>query len=396
MSIYAEKKAGKLTGRFVVEVQLNKRVMKARVGTYAEAQAQEDDFERVLALPQAANGTHGGALGITVGSPRERQRVRPATLLEALERCQEEVWRGRLHRKFQSSHVREVAKLIGEAKDIKRVTTEDMDRVADILRSRGLKDVTINKYFSAARSVLKWCLKRQYIAGLPSMPHYNEDFGRIRWLTQDEETRIVTLLRSYGQDIIADYVIVAIDTGMRRGEQLGLEPKQVESGWVHLWKTKTNTPRSIPLSPRAEAILEARKPSGLFQRLKTHTLRWYWDRTRAEMGLAQDEHFVVHTLRHTCATRLVNDEGIDVFTVQKWMGHKDLTTTRRYCHINDASLARARDRIAARHAEAHKHLGLAESVGGGTNGGGLQPSKAPEAARSATEGGLHFPAEKAA
>src|SRR5215471_6474276 len=124
MSIYAEKKAGKLTGRFVVEVQLNKRVMKARVGTYAEAQVREDEYKRLLALPEVANGTRTAVLGITVGSPRERHRVRPATLLEALERCQEEVWRGRLHRQFQSAHVREVAKLIGEMKDIRRIATE--------------------------------------------------------------------------------------------------------------------------------------------------------------------------------------------------------------------------------------------------------------------------------
>jgi hypothetical protein len=68
MSIYAEKKAGKLTGRFVVEVQLNKRIMKARVGTYAAAQVREDEFKRLLVLPQVANGSRTEALGITVGS----------------------------------------------------------------------------------------------------------------------------------------------------------------------------------------------------------------------------------------------------------------------------------------------------------------------------------------
>jgi Phage integrase family len=114
------------------------------------------------------------------------------------------------------------------------------------------------------------------------------------------------------------------------------------------------------------------------------------------MGLAEDEHFVVHTLRHTCATRLVNDEGIDVFTVQKWMGHKDLATTRRYCHINDASLARARDRIAARQAEAHKHQGLGESVGGGENGGGLEPSSGSRVGESGAGGGPPSRTQKAA
>jgi integrase len=378
MSIYADKKNGKLTGRFCVEVQVNKRVRKARVNTYAEAQEKEQELRRLLSIPVVANGVRTEVLGITVGSPKVRQRVQPQTLLEALERCQEEVWRNLLHREYQSAHVREIARLIDEAKPLKRITTEDMDEVAGTLRGRGLKDITINKYFSAARVVFKWCLKRGYVSGLPGMPWYEEGEGRLRWLTYDEEANLNRLLRSYGLtgELVADFVAVAIDTGMRRGELLSLTPGQVEADWVHLQAqggelTKTRRLRSIPLTPRAKAILEARratKPRPLFLGLPEHTLRWFWDRAREEMGLAEDVGFVVHALRHTCATRLVNDHGIDVFTVQKWMGHKDLKTTRRYVHINEQSLARARDRVVS---HTHKTYLLGECAGGGQNGGGV-------------------------
>jgi integrase len=378
MSIYADRKNGKLSGRFCVEVQVNKRVMKARVNTYAEAQEKEQELRRLLSVPAVANGVRTEVLGITVGSPKLRHREQPQTLLEALERCQQEVWRNWRHREYQSAHVREIARLIGKAKVLKQITTEDMDGVSETLRGRGLKDVTINKYFSAARVVLKWCLKRGYVPGLPGMPWYEEGEGRLRWLTYDEEATLDRLLRSYGPtgELVADFVTVAIDTGMRRGELLSLTPAQVEADWVHLQAqggdlTKTRRLRSIPLMPRAKAILEARRatePRSLFRGLPEYTLRWFGDRAREEMGLAEDEGFVVHALRHTCATRLVNDHGIDVFTVQKWMGHKDLGTTRRYVHINEQSLARARDKVVSR---THKTHLLGECAGGGPNGGGV-------------------------
>src|SRR4030095_14961274 len=119
MSIYADKKNGKLSGRFCVEVQVNKRVMKARVNTYAEAQEKEQELRRLLSVPAVANGVRTEVLGITVGSPKLRHREQPQTLLEALERCQQEVWRNWRHREYQSAHVREIARLIGKAKVLK-------------------------------------------------------------------------------------------------------------------------------------------------------------------------------------------------------------------------------------------------------------------------------------
>lgn len=47
--------------------------------------------------------------------------------------------------------------------------------------------------------------------------------------------------------------------------------------------------------------------------------------------------FCFHDLRHTFATRLVQ-MGIDIYKVQKLLGHRDIKTTQRYAHHYPESL----------------------------------------------------------
>ena len=58
------------------------------------------------------------------------------------------------------------------------------------------------------------------------------------------------------------------------------------------------------------------------------------------MGLKGDTEFVLHALRHTTASRLVN-KGIDLYTVKEWLGHADITTTQKYAHLSPQKLAYA-------------------------------------------------------
>ena len=154
--------------------------------------------------------------------------------------------------------------------------------------------------------------------------------------------RLVSLLRSYGRNDIADLVKIAIVTGMRRGELLGLQRDHVDAGWVRLWETKNDTPRSVPIEAQAQAILDARVPFDL----PLHTLRHYWNRAKEDMGLAKDPNFVFHTCRHTCATRLI-EAGVNVVVVQKMLGHKRIETTLRYAHVSDDLLRDAARKLNA-------------------------------------------------
>jgi integrase len=102
---------------------------------------------------------------------------------------------------------------------------------------------------------------------MPEFSWQDEDEGRIRWVTPDEETRLIATLRALQSskrgrpadvdlDEVADLCIVAIDTGCRRGEMLTAQPDQVQGKWLRLWKTKNGSARSVPLTERAQAILQ--------------------------------------------------------------------------------------------------------------------------------------------
>ena len=63
-----------------------------------------------------------------------------------------------------------------------------------------------------------------------------------------------------------------------------------------------------------------------------------WQRMRHANGKLNDPQFVIHALRHTCATKLMA-EGVDIVTVQHWLGHADIKTTMKYAHFMPQRLA---------------------------------------------------------
>jgi integrase len=71
--------------------------------------------------------------------------------------------------------------------------------------------------------------------------------------------------------------------------------------------------------------------------MTVHYVDRQWDRLRSHLNLDHDKQFVVHALRHTCASRLIQ-RGVPLAVVQKWMGHKAIQTTLRYAHLAPDSL----------------------------------------------------------
>jgi len=54
----------------------------------------------------------------------------------------------------------------------------------------------------------------------------------------------------------------------------------------------------------------------------------------------EDPEFTIHAIRHTVASRLVQN-GVDLYVVAKWLGHTSIKTTERYAHLSPENLKKA-------------------------------------------------------
>jgi integrase len=202
---------------------------------------------------------------------------------------------------------------------------------------------TVNRKMSAFSMMLKTAIDQGWLKSMPKVPRRREGAHRIRWMNEDEEKVVMTTCEHLGLHDLRDFIAVAIDTGFRRGELLRFKSKDFSNGLLHLHAgtTKTDEARAVPATKRVIEILGRRAHlERVFDSLTPHTLRWQWDRLRERMGLLEDPQFVVHMLRHTCASRLVQ-RGVPLVVVKTWMGHKTIATTMRYAHLAPENLNQA-------------------------------------------------------
>jgi integrase len=171
---------------------------------------------------------------------------------------------------------------------------------------------------------------------------FKENNQRLRFLT---DTEVEALLKASSPHL-RPIVEVALNTGMRRGELLGLKWEQIRNGFIYLTETKSGKSRQIPINDRlAEVFKEVRRENQLkspyvFADSKG---RRYYEVKRSFASACRKagiEGFRFHDLRHTFASHLVM-KGVSLKAVQELLGHADLTMTMRYAHLSQAHLQEA-------------------------------------------------------
>ncbi|WP_018698105.1 tyrosine-type recombinase/integrase [Amorphus coralli] len=193
---------------------------------------------------------------------------------------------------------------------------------------------TVNRKMAVLSKSMRFAKRLGAIKERPEIPFFKEHAHVVRYLTEDEEQRMVRTAVSWGDQELADLIVFGVDSGARVSEVL-----KSPWSWFHegfdkwsIWITKANQPRMIPLTRRCQDILKRRKglgEAGPFHRYDYTSIRRRFDRLCQTLKI---EGVTIHTLRHTCASRLVQ-RGVDIRRVQIWMGHKALATTLRYAHL---------------------------------------------------------------
>ena len=205
---------------------------------------------------------------------------------------------------------------------------------------------TVNHKISHLSVMLETAMEKGWIKAMPKLPRRKPGKHRVRWMDEAEEGRALTLCRQLNLHQLHDLMVVAVDTGFRRSELLGLHRNDYANGMLHLHagQTKTDKARAVPVTERVAEVLRRRGTQLKFFDYTFHKLRREWWDLKTAMGLDEDPQFCVHMLRHTCASRLVQN-GVDLPIVQAWMGHSNIQTTMRYAHLAPNSLQKGKEAL---------------------------------------------------
>ncbi len=282
-------------------------------------------------------------MSLMEGEGRDDAKKGP-TLKDIVKITHQTRWQGQKSERTHKINAEIALRFFGDSCPIKTITTTRINDFAEHLRSHGATGATINRKLSTISTLLKTADDHDIETANPKIRRSKEYRGRERFVTEEEEAKMLYVLKQWGAVELHDVIIVLVDTGIRCGELFALDKADVDftagsNGIITLWRTKSDKPRSVPITRRVKAILEQRMETAgtkIFP-ITQSWLRTGWDRLKVYMGLDDDAQFVPHILRHTCASRLVQ-RGIPLMEVQRWLGHASLQSTMRYSHLSPSSL----------------------------------------------------------
>lgn len=142
-------------------------------------------------------------------------------------------------------------------------------------------------------------------------------------------------------------IILALETGMRRGELLALEWSSVDlkAGLAHLKTSKNGHGRSIPPTPNAIATLNTLpKSDKMVFPVSANAVRLSWERLRKRARLEQVK---IHSMRHEAISRMF-EIGLSIPEVLIVGGHRTLSCLQRCTHIRPENVAEKLARLSTR------------------------------------------------
>jgi integrase len=205
--------------------------------------------------------------------------------------------------------------------------------------------------------------------------------GRVRFLSDEELPRLLSAVRASPHPDLLPAVLLALTTGARQGEILGLRWSQIDfkrrAITLHQGETKNNAGRALPLSGEIVELLQARNKVRKIDDdrvfppptdCKELGLREPWkaalvlagidvreatrkgrhlnaDKGKAPSAMTSD--FRWHDLRHTAASYLTM-AGVSAIEIARVLGHKTLAMSLRYSHLAPDRVTELGDKLAAR------------------------------------------------
>ena len=305
---------------------------------------------------------------------REAQRAKASTLRAFLE-DRYEPW-ALVERKSGAATVATIKQFeFLLDKQIESFTNWELEKWRKERHKSGISPSTTNRQIAALRACLSKALEWGVIDKHPLLtlkPSKVDKSQPIRSISESEENQLRAALRErderirqkrasgnawreqrshesqpefgYFVDHLQPLILLALNTGMRRGELFNLRWSDVAKDHLTVRGkiAKSSQTRTIPLNPEARKILddwssdsELVFPGPTGEPMTTIKTAWGAVKQAAELPTLR-----FHDLRHTFGTRILQRGG-DIKTVSALLGHADIATTTKYLHATDDSKRRA-------------------------------------------------------
>jgi integrase len=239
----------------------------------------------------------------------------------------------------------------------------DMDRISFTMQKKGLAPQSIKNTLRLLGRICAWGADRGYCKPLAFKINPPKVYNlKTEDLTPDQLQALAKAIDADLHPQAGNLIKLALLTGMRRGEMFRLRWNDIdfERGFITLVEPKGGRDVTIPLNTEASALLQSIPREkytpyvfpGRFgqQRRDIHK---HTRRILDAAGLPKDFR-PLHGMRHTFASTLASSGRVELYTIQKLLGHKDAATTQRYAHLRDEALKEASDVGGAMIAEAMK------------------------------------------
>lgn len=225
------------------------------------------------------------------------------------------------------------------------------EELANGITNRGEKRTaaTVNRYLAALSHALNTAINEwEWIESNPvlKIKKQPESQGRVRYLDDNERNKLLIACKHSSNQQLYTIVVLALSTGMRKGEILNLKRRDVflNEGFVVLDKTKNKERRRVPIIGHAHAVLSnhlkvARLSSEYVfpskDGKKPIDIKRPWE---VAVSSAELDDFRFHDLRHSCASYLAMN-GASQRDLMEVLGHKTVQMTKRYSHLSDSHIS---------------------------------------------------------
>jgi integrase len=226
----------------------------------------------------------------------------------------------------------------------------DVDRLR-LKLSKTRQAGTVKNVLELLRRLINFAAKKH----LCPTPSFIIEMPKVNNLKTEDLTpdQLAALLEAIDQDTniqAANFMKMALFTGMRRGELFRLQWQDVDfdRGFIHIRDPKGGPDQKIPLNAATRELLLSHPHTGseyVFPGRggnRRTDINKQVNRIKQAAGLPKDFR-ALHGLRHVYASMLASSGQVDLYTLQKLLTHKSAAMTQRYAHLRDEALRRASD-----------------------------------------------------